>query len=102
MSKYRWYRFTKELYNDYLVLIRYKDKLVTYDYDLEIYKLFKLDNINYLIIDGLDIKLYSNVDNKYNYYYKIIILKEVMNYIMKVLNRYCFLPVIRKKNNWII
>ena len=83
MSKYKRYKFAKELYNDYLVLIMYKDKFVTYDYDLEIYKLFKLDNVSYLIVDGLDIKLYSNLDNKYNYYYKIIILKEVL----KVLNR---------------
>ncbi len=82
MSKYNRYKFSKELYNDYLVLIKYKNNLVTYNYDLEIYKLFKLDNINYLVIDGLDIKLYNNIDNKYNYYYKIIILKEVIDYIM--------------------
>ena len=83
MSKYKRFIFCKNLYKDYLILIKKKDKLVSFGEDLDIYNLFGINNINYLILDGLDIKLYNVIDNKYNYYYKINLILKILDYIIK-------------------
>ena len=75
------------MYPDYLVFILDKEKLLTYDNDLKIVNYLEIDevlekNINYLILDGLDIKILKKYeDNLYFYYFKIILLKDIVNYI---------------------
>ena len=86
MSKYYRYSFVKNYYPNYLVFIKDKNKLITYNYDLKIVKLFnyKLLNINYLILDNVDIiktKEYHN--NKYLYYFKICILLDFLDLYLK-------------------
>ena len=85
MSKYNRYLFCKRLYNNYLILIVDKDKLISFDRDLEILELYGIEeikkNINYLIIDNLNITLYKN-NNNYFYYFKICLIKEIIDYIL--------------------
>ena len=77
MSKYNRYLFTKRLYKDYLVFILSKNNLITYDIDLEIYNSYKNNifnlNINYIILDNLDLNIY-----KYSYYVKLNLLKKIL------------------------
>ena len=77
MSRYYRYLFIKKYYPNYIIFIKYKKYIITYNNDLKIIKLFNYKelNINYMIIDNISIienKVYS--DNKYFYYFKIIIL----------------------------
>lgn len=90
MSKYYRYNFLKKYYPDYIIFITNKNKLITYDYDLKIVKLFnyKLLNINYIILDNIDIikKIDNKIDNKihnYFYYFKITLLIDIINTIRK-------------------
>ncbi len=88
MSKYNRYIFCKRIYSDYLILIKDKDKVISFDEDLEIINLYGLRNIlnmniNYCILNGLDIELNNNYDNDYFYYFKINLLKEIIDYIYK-------------------
>ena len=87
MSKYNRYLFCKRLYNNYLILIKNKDKIISFDEDLKIIELYGIEtikkNINYLILDGLDIKLYNN-NNNYFYYFKISLIKDIIDYIMTI------------------
>jgi len=83
MSKYSRYLFTKRMYPDYLVFILSKNKLITYNYDLEIVEYLGIDNvfkknINYLILDNLELDKYEFNNNYYFYYFKIILLKKVI------------------------
>ena len=86
MSKYNRYLFCKRLYNNYLILIKNKDKIISFDEDLKIIELYGIEKIkqeiNHLILDGLDIKLYEFRDNSYNYFYKTIILLKIINIII--------------------
>lgn len=79
MSKYNRYKFIKKMYPDYLILLLKNNTLSSFEVDNLIYKyyhnkVFKL-NINYIILDNLDIVKYDN--NKY-YYSKLVILKELI------------------------
>ena len=63
------------MYPDYLVLISYKDKLTTFNKDLEMVELIGLKDvlnlsINYIIVNNLDIELFSFCDN--NYFYNLM------------------------------
>ena len=87
MSKYNRYLFCKRLYNCYLILILDKDKIISFDEDLKIIELYGIETIkqeiNYLILDGLNIKLYKN-NNNYFYYFKISLIKDIIDYIMTI------------------
>ena len=87
MSKYNRYLFCKKLYNCYLILIIDKDKIISFDEDLKIIELYGIETIkqeiNYLILDGLNIKLYNNNKN-YFYYFKISLIKDIIDYIMTI------------------
>ena len=80
MSKYKRFIFCKRLYNNYLILIKNKDKIISFDEDLKIIELYGIEtikkNINYLILDGLDIKLYEFRDNS--------LIKDIIDYIMTI------------------
>ena len=89
MSKLSRYLFINKMYPDYLVFILNKDKLVTYNNDLKIYNMLESEffskSINYLILDGLEIrKLETFSSNNYFYYFKICLLKEVIENIKKI------------------
>ena len=75
MSKLSRYNFIKKYYFNYLVFI--KDK----DYYLDICKLlnYKLLNINYIVLDKLNIIDKIEVyNNKYFYYYKLNIILNII------------------------
>ena len=64
------YLFLKRLYPNYVIIILKKDEYITFDIDNKIVKLidYKLDkyNINYLILDNLEIiKIINYTNNKY-------------------------------------
>lgn len=86
MSKYNRYSLIKKIYPDYVVIILSKNHLITYNFDLDIIKLVginKLDNlkINYIIVDELDLDIKKFIDNNYFYYFKMILVKKVIDYI---------------------
>ena len=72
------------MYPDYLILLVSKNNYTSFYLDKLIYsyyldKVFKL-NINYIILDGLDIiKKVKFSNNRYYYYYsKLVLIKEVI------------------------
>lgn len=92
-GRYSRYMFFKKMYKRHIILIKGKDRYYTYDRDKEIlgYVKFKnkysecnlsyLDkyNINYLVIEDLDI--IDNVkfnNNNYMKYYKLFHLKNIL------------------------
>lgn len=83
MSKINRYNFIKKMYPDYLILLVSKNNYTSFYLDKLIYsyyldKVFKL-NINYIILDGLDIiKKVEFTNNKYYYYSKLVLIKEVI------------------------
>ena len=69
------YNVLKHIYQNYLILIIKNNKYYTFDEDILIFNYLKrkLNNINYIILDNLDIivkKEYEN-NNYLNYYFKI-------------------------------
>ena len=85
MSKFKRYLFVKRIYPDYVVFILSKNKLITYNKDLDIYNYLKNDlfelNINYIIVDNLELKFYNFENNNYFYYFKLILILEIIRYI---------------------
>lgn len=83
MSKINRYNFIKKMYPDYLILLVSKNNYTSFYLDKLIYsyyldKVFKL-TINYIILDGLDIiKKVEFTNNKYYYYSKLVLIKEVI------------------------
>ena len=79
----------KQFYNQYVVLIKRKEKYITFDQDTEILEYIKYKKpkdlnkkkINYLILDNLDIvkKCEYKEDNKYREY----LLKAYIDKIIK-------------------
>ena len=98
MSAYNRYRFLKKLNKRSIVLIRSRNKYISYDRDMKIIRYIKfnmkydycslnyLDNyeINYIVLDNLDIIIDKHYDNN-NYmkylklYYLDNIIKELGN-----------------------
>lgn len=86
MSKFTRYLFVKKIYPEYVVFINSKERLITYGKDLEIvnligYKNFFDININYIIVNDLDIFIKEFSNNNYFYYFKIILIKNVIDYV---------------------
>ena len=86
------YIFLKRLYKDY-VIIFYKNNYCVYFDDIVIFRCFKCGsiintlnslNINYIIVDNLDIKVFCfEVNNYLNYFFKsylISIIDEIYKY----------------------
>jgi len=91
MSGYRKYNFAKKIYPNYIIYVYYKNKWHTFDKDLEIIKLLKVDNynkLNDLKINNMFIKdgiIINNNFNKNNYklYTNLIFIKKCNKLIMK-------------------
>lgn len=72
------YKFIKNIYKDYIVLITKKNKIITYNKDKELLdylnvrelKELKKYNINYIIFDKNNeiFYKYKSINNNYNYY----------------------------------
>jgi len=82
------YKFIKNIYKDYIIFIVKKDKYYTFKNDELICKCFNvsLDNINkynlnYLVLDNLDIIEIKEYDN--NKYYEYLIKNIFINVINK-------------------
>lgn len=85
------YKFTKNIYSDYLVIIYRLGNYYSFSYDNDILKyikfkgntnIIKRKRINYLILNNLDIiEINSYKDNKYENYLKIICIIKVINCI---------------------
>ncbi len=83
---YERYKILKSIYPDYLIIFKEKEKFKYKGIDqkiIDIFGLKKLENVNKIIIDNLDIvKIEKYHNNEYNLYYKktelIEVLKEVI------------------------
>lgn len=95
MSRKNRYKFTKWIYPDYVILIKYRDRYITYNNDtlicnyLKFYKnnkyrfnVFEKHNINYLVLDELDItRIKQYQENNYNRYVYITNIKRIVKTI---------------------
>lgn len=91
MSMINRYKFTKNIYSDYLVIIYRLGNYYSFSYDNDILKyikfkgntnIIKRKRINYLILNNLDIiEINRYYDNRYDYYLKIICIIKVINCI---------------------
>ena len=98
MSMKSRYEFTKNKYKDYIVLIRKNNTLYYFDQDKKILdyidfkdKIYKIRkrNINYLILDDLDIiEINKYNKNNYNKYLLSSYLKDILNEIRKSYKKY--------------
>lgn len=89
------YNFTKNMYKDYIVLIVRKRKLYTFNQDKRILnyigfnnKLYRIrkNEINYLILDDLDIIEIREYDNNnYNKYLLLSYIKDILIEVRKKL-----------------
>lgn len=95
MSIINRYKFTKDIYSNYIIFIRKKRRLNTYFIDnkicmeLNIKKYYELDKyqINYLILDNLDINIKKEYSiNNYNKYLIIYLIKEIGNNLKEKVN----------------
>ena len=91
MSMINRYKFTKNIYKNYLVIIYRLGNYYSFSYDKDILKYIKFKGstniikrrrINYLVLNNLDIiEINKYKDNRYDYYLKIICIIKVINYI---------------------
>lgn len=95
MSMINRYNFTKNIYKDYIVLIVRKRKLYTFNQDKRILNYIGFNNklyrirkkeINYLILDDLDIIEIREYDNNnYNKYLLLSYIKDILLEVRKKL-----------------
>ena len=87
---YNRYREIKNIYNDYIIFIKRKNKdYKLYSIDKKIFEylnlkkinFLKIYEINYLILDNLDIiEKYEYENNKYyEYYIKVLLINTIKN-----------------------
>ena len=88
MSRIYRYKFTKDIYPEYIVLLLVKGNYVTYGNDYELLRYIKFKNklsvfdkykINYLVLDDLDIEIIKEYDvNNYTKYLHQIKLESII------------------------
>ena len=83
MSMINRYNFTKNVYKDYLIIIRRKNKYYTFSKD-KIY-VIKKKQINYLVLDNLDIIDITKYDN--NNYNKYLYLSYIDDILLEIRRR---------------
>lgn len=99
MSRINRYKFTKNIYPDYIVLLTRKNKYITYDIDLKLIDYLEVDedltildklHINYLVLDDLEIiNIKSYKDNNYDKYCLGLVINKVVKKIGNRLISYC-------------
>ena len=98
MSRINRYKFTKNIYPDYIVLLTRKNKYITFDIDLKLIDYLEVDedltildklHINYLVLDDLEIiNIKSYKDNNYDKYCLGLIINKVVKKIGNKLIKY--------------
>lgn len=92
-SAYNRYVFLKKLHKRDLIIIKRKNKYFSFSYDAKILKLIKFKNsfkifdkyqINYKVIDNLEIIKNKNFDN--NYYKKYLYIVKIRQILDKLLS----------------
>lgn len=96
MSAYNRYRFTKDVYPDYVVLLIKKDKYYSFDEDKEVLlyigfknktNILRKKKINYLVLDELDIiEKYEYLDNELERYLYLTYMKKIFDKIKVVMS----------------
>ena len=99
MSRINRYKFTKNIYPDYIVLLTRKNKFITFDIDLKLTDYLEVDedltildklHINYLVLDDLEIiNIKSYKDNNYDKYCLGLVINKVVKKIGNKLINYC-------------
>ena len=99
MSRINRYKFTKNIYPDYIVLLTRKNKYITFDIDLKLIDYLEVDedlsildklHINYLVLDDLEIiNIKSYKDNNYDKYCLGLVINKVVKKIGNKLIKYC-------------
>ena len=99
MSRINRYKFTKNIYPDYIVLLNKKNKYITFDIDLKLIDYLEVDedltildklHINYLVLDDLEIiNIKSYKDNNYDKYCLGLVINKVVKKIGNRLISYC-------------
>ena len=99
MSRINRYKFTKNIYPDYIVLLTRKNKYITFDIDLKLTDYLEVDedltildklHINYLVLDDLEIiNIKSYKDNNYDKYCLGLVINKVVKKIGNKLIKYC-------------
>ena len=99
MSRINRYKFTKNIYPDYIVLLTRKNKYITFDIDLKLTDYLEVDedltildklHINYLVLDDLEIiNIKSYKDNNYDKYCLGLVINKVVKKIGNRLISYC-------------
>lgn len=94
MSMINRYNFTKNVYKDYLIIIRRKNKYYTFSKDKKILNyinfkdkiyVIKKKQINYLVLDNLDIIDITKYDN--NNYNKYLYLSYIDDILLEIRRR---------------
>ena len=94
MSMINRYNFTKNVYKDYLIIIRRKNKYYTFSKDKKILNyinfkdkiyVIKKKQINYLVLDNLDIIDITKYDN--NNYNKYLFLSYIDDILLEIRRR---------------
>ena len=99
MSRINRYKFTKNIYPDYIVLLTRKNKYITFDIDLKLIDYLEVDedlnildklHINYLVLDDLEIiNIKSYKYNNYDKYCLGLVINKVVKKIGNRLISYC-------------
>ena len=98
MSRINRYKFTKNIYPNYIVLLTRKNKYITFDIDLKLIDYLEVDedltildklHINYLVLDDLEIiNIKSYKDNNYDKYCLGLVINKVVKKIGNKLIKY--------------
>ena len=96
MSAYNRYSFTKDVYSNYIILLKRKNRYYSYSIDRKVLDYIKFKDktyilrkkhINYLVLDELDIvEKYEYSDNQLDKYIYLVNMKKVLNEIKVVMS----------------
>ena len=99
MSAYNRYSFTKEVYSNYIILLKRKNRYYSYSIDRKVLDYIKFKDktyilrkkhINYLVLDELDIiekDEYS--DSQLDKYIYLVYMKKILDEIKVVMSLKC-------------
>ena len=95
MSMINRYKFTKNIYKDYIVLIIKNKKYYSFDKDKKILDYINFNNklyllkkysINYIVLDNLEILSINNYDiNNYYKYLYMSYIKDILSVIRRII-----------------
>ena len=96
MSAYNRYSFTKEVYSNYIILLKRKNRYYSYSIDRKVLDYIKFKDktyilrkkhINYLVLDELDIiEKYEYSDSQLDKYIYLVYMKKILDEIKVVMS----------------